>query len=73
VPREGVVVVVGVAVKHHNMTYAAAAAAAAVVVVVVALLLVKGAPEFGEGKKMAGSAVEPRGTVGACRSERAAV
>ena len=68
-PQEAEVVVVGVPVKHRNMTYAAAA----VVVVVVAPLPVKGALEFGEGKKMAGSAVEPRGRVGACRSERAAV
>jgi hypothetical protein len=53
-------------VEHHNMPCAAAAAAAVMAVV---LLRVKGALEFVEGRKMAESAgVEPRGTVGACRS-----
>ena len=47
------------------MTCVVAVAAVAAVV----LLRVKGALEFVEGKRLAGSAgVEPRGTVGACRS-----
>jgi len=62
VPPEAEVAVVEATVERHNMTCAVAAAAAVV--------RVKGAPGFVEGKRMAASAgVEPRGKVGACRTE----